>query len=227
MLFPFESQKVVLSIAYSDRKDGTMSPWDIDGKKNIKEFQIKNNFNPSLSAQMQQIHSKRICKITPQVIKKCDGLIIQSSDMSGIVRTADCLPVVLFNPKTKILCVLHVGYKGLEKDILQNGISKMKGKSGDVYAFLGPCICVKCYEVDEKRYKRFERKYNFAVGFGKNNKYFLDIRKIARQILLDNGISSSSMQQLDYCTREEDMFFSYRGGDINSRFVTMAKYEYL
>ncbi len=227
MLFPFESQKILLSVVYSNRKDGTMNSKETNGKRNLKKFQIENNFDPSLSSQMLQTHSKRICKISPGVVKKCDGLVIENAEISGIVRTADCLPIVLFNPKTKMLCILHAGYKGLEKEILQNGIFKMKGETCDIYAFLGPSICVNCYEVDGGRYKRFERKFNFPVGIKKNNKYFLDLRKIATQILLNNGISSSCVQQLDYCTHEDDRFFSYRGGDINSRFVTMAKYEHV
>ena len=69
------------------------------------------------------------------MITKMKGIAI------GVV-TADCVPIILYDDKNKIIGCIHAGWKGAYSDIIKNTINKIKklNSNNKIYASVGPCI---------------------------------------------------------------------------------------
>ena len=76
------------------------------------------------------------------------------------VLTADCVPILIFDKKNKLISCIHSGWKGAFSGIIENTIKKIKEltKGGEISACIGPCIGTKNYEVDKLFYRKFLRK---------------------------------------------------------------------
>ena len=76
---------------------------------------------------MYQTHSSKILKINHKNLEKkykSDGI---TSDLKGValgVLTADCVPILMYDKINKKICVLHAGWKGIFKGIVEKGIKK-------------------------------------------------------------------------------------------------------
>ena len=120
---------------------------------------------------LNQIHSNKIFFINKISKKKLfgDGLITNNKNLAIGILTADCAPILLFDPKKNIIGAFHAGWKGAYKMIGKKMISYFKkrgSKLNDIYAVIGPCISQGNYEVKN------DFKINFLNQSPKNMKYF-------------------------------------------------------
>ncbi len=93
---------------------------------------------------LRQIHSARVVDVDREMAREGDGLFTASGVAIG-VRTADCFPVVLWDLRDpRRYAVLHVGWRGLYRGILERGRAYFPGA---VLAAVGPGICGSCYRV--------------------------------------------------------------------------------
>lgn len=100
----------------------------------------------------KQTHSSRVVFYPEENCSECDGILTESKETAVAVRTADCLPVSVYEPNRKILGIFHCGWRGLHSGILQSGIALLSEKGGDPgksYCVIHPHICPDCYVVKE------------------------------------------------------------------------------
>jgi len=180
-------------------------------------------------------------------IDKTDGLI--SAGSPGLflcITVADCIPVVIFEPKKKIMCLLHCGWKGLVKGIIQKAVSIIKdnfsgGKDAfpdSLYAGIGPGIGVCHFEVEEDILPFFNDYPDsvLTIGAGDMHKshvketgpgaeilkpaiagvtgkdrYFIDLKQIAKKQLVKCQVSPANIEINPDCTYcKSGVFFSFR-----------------
>jgi YfiH family protein len=86
-------------------------------------------------------------------LKQADALVTRIQGYALGVFTADCLPLLLFDPVQRAVGIVHAGWRGTAKAICQKTVEKMKevfqSRASTLLAALGPCIGPCCYEVDE------------------------------------------------------------------------------
>ena len=191
-----------------------------DRKKNIqknlefvtKKMKVKSH-NLIL---MNQTHSNKVIQIKRNNFKKkiyADAMISKMKGISLGVLTADCVPIILYDSKNKIIGCIHAGWKGALKDIIKNTILKIKklGSNNKIYACVGPCIGSKSYEVDNNFFKKFiSRTKKNKVYFTHKNKYkkLFNLRRFVIDRLKRFRIV---VDQVNYDTFvEKNYFFSYR-----------------
>ena len=93
-----------------------------------------------------QIHSNiiKVVKNNTKIEKiKADGLLTISNKFVLGILTADCAPVFLIDEKKKIICAMHVGWKGAKKNIIKSGVKLMLeygSKLNNIISCIGPCI---------------------------------------------------------------------------------------
>ena len=176
-----------------------------------------------------------------------DGLIsMGSTGLFLSITVADCLPVVIFEPERKIMCLLHCGWKGLEKGIIYKAVNMIKDSIGgnqvsisrSLYAGIGPGIGACHFEI-KKDILPFFTDYPDAVSIinagdrpkshnkiagGKPKilrarangadfaeRYFVDLKLIAKKQLQDCKISPENIEVNPECTYcRSDIFFSFR-----------------
>lgn len=180
----------------------------------------------------QQIHSqniKLIKNITDNFIENIDGLLTKEKNIFLGVVTADCLPLLFYDPIKKISGIIHAGYRGLLLGILETIVRKFKMLGTDTRNLLvaiGPSIGVCCYNVEKERVDKFTNTFSYLnnIYHLSKNRYFLDLKKIAFLQLLNFGLLKSNIEISDICTKDaEDTFFSYRreGVEMYGEFVSI------
>lgn len=219
--------------AVSTRADGSMKL--ADGKndfENIKTFLLSKKFSPNF-IRMQQVHGGNVAvvnKTSDILIKETDGLVTQARNLSLTVVTADCLPLLFADEKKHLVGAIHAGWKGLAKDIIHTTTEIFKKQFGsnpaDISVTIGPGIEQQCYEVGQEVVDTFSSKRNwFKSSYYVNSReghYFLNLRKIAQQCLIKEGILKENITISDECTKcHTEKYYSYRGGDKIGRFMSV------
>jgi len=120
-------------------------------------------------ARLKQIHSDLVQVIdgpsTPSDLRG-DALVTATPGLALTVVTADCLPVLLFAPKRRVIAAVHAGWRGTLRRIVEKTVGVMRQRSGvdpaNVVAAFGPSIQVCCYEVGEEVMEEFRSQFSYA-----------------------------------------------------------------
>ena len=147
------------------------------------------------------------------VIEDCDALITQEKNIILTILTADCVPILLYDPKKEVIAAVHAGWKGTKAKIAAKTVLEMQimfgCKAENILAGVGPAIGKCCYEVGEDVAEHF---LDLPGGYEKQEeKYQLDLPYINKYQLLETGLSEAHIEMSRVCTAcETERFFSYR-----------------
>jgi hypothetical protein len=149
---------------------------------------------------------------------KCDALVSNAPKVLLGVKTADCVPVLLGDTKTKAFASVHAGWRGTLQSIVINAINKMREEFGtnpeDIRAALGPAASGKCYEVGSDVIEAFHAKFPDADSLftpTKEGRALVDIHKANFNHLVEAGVGPDKIHIAPLCTMTRtDLFFSYR-----------------
>jgi YfiH family protein len=161
--------------------------------KNLAIVEKKINSNAKKIILLNQIHSNKFYYIDKKskfndIKFDGDALITNRSNTPIGVLTADCAPILIFDPKNKMAAVIHAGWKGAYKGVVKRVVKFMikKGCSvNNITAVIGPCISLKNYEVKQNFIKKFIKKDVKTKIFFKNiggKNYFSLNKYIAYQL---------------------------------------------
>ncbi len=191
-----------------------------DNKKNInrnlnyvaKKMSVKKN----KLILMHQTHSNKVVEIKKNNYHKkilADAMFTKMSGVALGVLTADCVPIIIYETRNKIIGCIHAGWKGASSGIINNTITKIKkiNSNSKIFASVGPCIGRKSYEVDMNFYKKFiSKSLNNKIYFTKKNKLkmFFNLRKFVTDKLLKLGVIVDQVNRDTFA--EKTNFFSYR-----------------
>lgn len=169
---------------------------------------------------LRQIHSDIIHVIDEIPEKKMagDAMVTEQPGLLLIIKTADCLPILVFDKEKKAIAAVHCGWKSTSQRLIQKvvqGLEKNFGcDSADLQIAMGPCIGKDCYEVGVDVRQEFESNGLSLEVFHPRpfhkGKYSLSLRRANRLQLLDVGIRESNIWAVGLCTHCEDDLLSYR-----------------
>lgn len=187
--------------------------------KNLRFVAKKMRLKKGNLVLMRQTHSNKVVEIKRENLREkinSDAMLTRLSGLGLSVVTADCVPILLFDYKKKIIACIHAGWKGAVKGIVENTISKIrKISSNKIYASIGPCIGENNYEVDLKFYKKFLSKSKKNVKYFKRKNKFkklFNLRLFIKDKLKRLRIDFDNVNHDTF--KERDNFFSYRRSSI-------------
>jgi YfiH family protein len=157
-------------------------------------------------ATLRQIHSDYWVHADGHhgVLGEGDALITQTPGQLVAVKTADCIPVLIADPRTRSVAAIHAGWRGTAKRIAPKSLAGMAEAFGarpeDVHVAIGPGIGGCCYEVGPE----------VAEQFGKQGRVTLDLSDLNRRQLIEVGVNPERIYVADLCTACGEDFFSYR-----------------
>ena len=158
-------------------------------------------------------------------IEDCDALITDQKGIMLTILTADCVPVLLFDPQKGVVSAIHAGWGGTHKEIVYKTVNKMIDEFScnpkDIIAGIAPSIGRCCYEVGRDVAKHF---FDDSLAFDvRGEKYMLDLPYINRQQLLKAGLLVENIELSNICTAcNVDNYFSYRKEQgCSGRFMSM------
>jgi len=141
-----------------------------------------------------------------------DASVSDDSRYFCVVRSADCLPVLLCSADGRAVAAAHAGWRGLVAGVVENTIAKMAADPAGLLAWLGPAISQASFEVgDEVREAFLARDADAASCFASNDRdrWQADLYGLARQRLIAAGVVR--IFGGGFCTyNDEQRFHSYR-----------------
>jgi polyphenol oxidase len=151
-------------------------------------------------------------------ISGVDGLITDRPGVTLAVLSADCVPVLLYDPVRKVIATAHSGWKGTLAHIVLVVIEKMVEKyhsnPADIHVSLGPSIRRCCYEVGESVAQPMMEQFGNKVvtrRFHAKGSYWLGLQACIVQDLFRYGIEKQHIDDCGICTScHVPLLFSYR-----------------
>lgn len=157
--------------------------------------------------------------------KRGDGLVITEKQIGCIIKTADCLPVILYDASNSVASIIHAGWRGTAKKITEKTLRIMKDlgcKPDRIEAIIGPSVNSCCYSVGHELYDIFlEKGFSESIFKRKKEGLFLSLRDANMEILKREGVTQ--IYNINICTFCTDgLFYSYRRGDRNKRQINFV-----
>ncbi|MHB9028879.1 MAG: peptidoglycan editing factor PgeF, partial [Candidatus Latescibacterota bacterium] len=169
-------------------------------------------------ALMRQVHSAFVRVIDRGgAYDETDGLLTSTPGILLGVRVADCVPVLLHDPRKKAIGAVHCGWRPIASGILERTLERMACEWGaapaDVHAALGPSAGPCCYEVGPEV---VERLHPSAVQT-RNGRLYADLHTEIIERLLSSGLQRANIEPIRECTIcTESLYFSHRRDSLNS-----------
>lgn len=170
-----------------------------------------------------QVHGDdiRIVRVAEDVAEtdaKFDGLV---SGLRGVligVKTADCVPVLIGDPKTRAFAAVHAGWRGTLQSIVVRALEKMKAEyatdPADVICVIGPAATCKNYEIGQDVIDAFRENFPGSEKLftpTREGHALIDLHLANREQLTGAGVQDENIYTAPFCTMDRpDLFFSYR-----------------
>ncbi|MDO8498501.1 MAG: polyphenol oxidase family protein [bacterium] len=160
---------------------------------------------------------------------KVDGLVTNEPGVNMFLMTADCLPVVFYDPQRKALGLIHAGWKGLHLGILESAIKSFKQHFESnpqkllvhIAPSIGPCCYIKqnTKEVEANpKWHPYLKKADDGIS--------IDLWNFAQDQLVSLGIKQENIENSKICTYHSNQYFSNRKFNVENlsqdfRFATV------
>ena len=131
-------------------------------RENYRRFLSAVGAEGSLLAMCNQVHGTEIRNLTTADLKRdpydkatfeADGIMTAIPGVTLAVFSADCIPVLLYDPKRRVIAALHAGWRGTATGIVTAAVEQMTAVYGtdpaDILAAIGPGIDKCCFETHE------------------------------------------------------------------------------
>ena len=176
-----------------------------------------------------QVHGAKVAKVDrPDLIREdLEGFDAFMTDLKGVaigVRTADCAPILLYDPVARAVAAVHSGWRGTLQQVSQKAIFAMKRHFGsepaNLRAVIGPCLGMDSFQVGAEVVIMFKEQgfplddiWIFREGYrpGKmEGGHHIDLVKSNRWLLEEAGVIPGNIQSDDIDTYTDESFFSAR-----------------
>jgi YfiH family protein len=159
-----------------------------------------------------QIHSGNMSVVNGDegIVKDSDALITREINVLLGVTVADCTPILLYEPKSKIIAAVHAGWRGTEQMIALAAVRRMIALGAlteNMFAFIGASASGEKYEVGLEVATLFEEKHLVQLADGK---FLLDVKAANLDQLLFAGIPLDHIEISPLCTISDERLHSFR-----------------
>ena len=211
--------------------------------ENRKALAKQLGYNAARLVAAQQVHGANSHIVTEadagrgafdwdSAIPDCDALIVAAPKIPVLIQVADCAPILLVDPRSKVLAVVHAGWRGAVARVASQTLARMQSEFGskveNVRIAVGPTLCCDCFEIGEDVAEAARTIAPFAVQVEKSwPKPHLDLPLLIRLDLINAGALPQNIMIKPECPRcQNDVFFSHRGQNGTAgRFGLVAWWE--
>ena len=200
----------------NDKKESVLKNLELVSNK----IGCKKNFLITLN----QVHSNKVTYFENinSIKNKLtgDAIISKAKNVGFGILSADCAPVLFYDPKNEIIGCAHAGWKGALSGIIKNTVKKfneLDTKNNDLIAVVGPCIKKENYEVKSDFYEKFIYSNQKNIIFFEkisNEKYIFDLRGFINNEIINMNIKNIENIEMDTFS-EKELFYSCRRSHFN------------
>ena len=187
------------------------------------------NINKKKLKYLDQQHTDNICEYNKEKIinfKEADGIITNLPNIATSLTFSDCLAILLYDPKNKIIANIHSGWKGTTKRIGAKAVYKMINnyncKAENIICCFGPSIRKDHFLVNDDVKEIFENEFQDIIKYNdiineteysneKGKQYSIDTVLINKILLKELGLIDENIIDCNLCTVcNSNMFHSRR-----------------
>ena len=147
-----------------------------------------------------------------------DALVTDQPGVTVAVRTADCVPVLVYDRRKRAVAAIHAGWRGAVAGIVPRTIelmvSRFRSSEEDMLVSIGPSAGPCCYEIDEAVLTPLRSglsDWQEVVRGYQGVKARLDLKELVRRQVSHAGIKPDHVTAVNLCTIcHDDLFYSYR-----------------
>lgn len=176
----------------------------------------------------RQVHGSQVVSVqpfapperhlAPTEWPEADALLTDQAGIALALSTADCLPVLLFDPARPAVGAVHAGWRGSVKRISAEAIRRMNLDYGtdpaNLLVLMGPSVGPCCYPIGSEVARLASVAAPGAQSFlwaRPEGGWTLDLRKLNETQILSCGVPKENILHVDLCTAcRPDLFFSVR-----------------
>jgi YfiH family protein len=212
-------------------------------RENQRRLAAAVGFEPSRLFQTRQVHGPAllVAQGDPKemIDREADALVAEPGSGDAVaMRVADCVPVLLADPKSGRVAAVHAGWRGVVGDVVGHAVRHLAQArsspdatrdAGDLLAAIGPCIGPCCFEVGADVGETIVRATTPGAVARRDEargKVFVDLRAAVRAQLRALGLADGAIEDVPDqsragCTRcDARRFYSYRrDGDASGRLI--------
>jgi hypothetical protein len=195
----------------------------------IKNYQLVSRalaFELNSLVTCQQVHGDKVIEVKKKDEarssflpwrEKADAMVTSIPGLILMVRIADCVPIIFFDPFQKVVGIAHAGWKGTVEKI---GVKTVKvftdqyhSDLADILVGIGPSIGPCCYEITDQVGSLYREGFSCGEGLieERDGRSYLNLWEANRRQLLGVGIREENIELADLCTScHDETFFSHR-----------------
>lgn len=186
---------------------------------------------PAPVARLRQVHGAGVLELPREPAARApflqqevtarpaaDALVSNAPGVTVAVAVADCMPLLIVDPRVGAVAATHAGWRGLAAGVIEATVARLSAAHGsrpaDLAVGIGPSIGPCCFEVGEEVIAAFaERGYGDEVRVPGNQgpRPYANLGAVAAAILDGLGVPSEQVADVALCTRcNSDWLWSYR-----------------
>jgi YfiH family protein len=169
----------------------------------------------------RQTHSTNVRWVnTFGEVPDTDAVITSEKGLCIAVKTADCIPVLVYDVRKRQIAAIHAGWRGTVGRLVEKTLRLMGSKAEDLRAIIGPGISLESFEVGDEVYEQFlqagfpmqrlARKFSGTEG----EKWHINLKDANRWLLEQNGVQHIHVSDVD--TMTSPLYYSARRETINT-----------
>lgn len=148
-----------------------------------------------------------------------DSYVTDEKGISTVITTADCNPIIIYDPIKNVVANVHSGWKGTIKQIYLKTVKLMNLKFNcsyeDIIVCIGPSINKCCFCSSDLEFKKqftdiwpYEKEY---ITDKENGEFYIDLPYVIKKDLINLGLKKENIVLSNICTVcNSDICFSYR-----------------
>lgn len=191
-------------------------------------------WHPNSIVSARQVHGRRALAVGKQEmggsdLPDTDALVTDAPGVLLLLKFADCVPVILWDPVHRVVGLAHAGWRGTVAGTPAAALELMEQRyrshPRDVFAAIGPSIGPCCYEVGAEVAGEVAKQFaGTSVLQEMENCYRFDLWSANAETLMRAGVAEENIQVAGICTHcRNDLFFSHRAAKgIAGRFGVVA-----
>jgi hypothetical protein len=169
-------------------------------------------------ARMCQVHGHDVRRLAEGDARECDGLTTDEDSVGLVVESADCVPLLFWASRARVVAAVHAGWRGTLARIAERAVSRLVASYGasaeEIQVAIGPAIRVCCYEVGDEVLAAFADGKGDVSRIsrpGPRGRRHLDLIEENRAQLAAHGVSAERIFDSSICTScSNDRFYSFR-----------------
>ncbi len=171
-------------------------------------------------ARVRQVHGCRVvgAEAGTDPVEEADAVTTSTPGVAACVSVADCVPVLLADPRSGAVAAVHAGWRGTIGGAAPAGVQALVerygARPGDLLAAIGPGIGPCCFEVSRDLAARFRDEVGPVTATPRDQGSRVDLWRANELLLRRAGLRPARIETLGRCTScEERTFFSHRRDD--------------